>query len=335
MIGGEFPIAVTDILNASIKHSATPDVYTYSSGRAALYQILNHLKEQNKVTHVLLPDHLCSTILVPIHKLGLSYSFFPLNEKLELESDSFWQAYRKNAAVLLINYFGLQDLTSQISSIRTVDEKALIIEDDVQAYYEFCKPLGDVDFKYTSLRKTFAVPDGGLVKTYYTLPRDCQPNTFGQYKAAAGVMKSLREGFFDDNVYLDISHQGAELIDKELEMGMSLVSQKLYAITDIENVKQKRIDNARYLIKKLDDIGIKPLLPLLEEKVPLFVPIILSNRDEVRRKMFDNEIFCPVHWPHEGMSVKKGNEMAEHELSLIVDQRYSKKDMDLILSLIQ
>ena len=335
MIGGEFPIAVTDVLNAHAVIRQDAGYYSYASGRAALYQILKFLKEQKHITHVLLPDYLCSTILVPINLLGLSYSFFPLNDRLELETASFSDVYRTEAAVLLINYFGLQDLSSQINSIRNVDEEAIIIEDDVQAYYEFQKPLGDVDFKYTSLRKTFAIPDGGLVKTHYTLPRDCQPCTFGQYKAAAGLMKSLRDGCFDDNVYLDISHQGAELIDKELEKGMSLISQKLYAITDVEDVKQKRISNARYLIQKLDELAIKPLLPLLEDKVPLFLPVILQNRDTVRRKMFEHDIFCPVHWSLDGMDVKRGAEMAQKELSLIVDQRYGRDDMDLILSLIK
>ena len=51
--------------------------------------------------------------------------------------------------------------------------------------------------------------------------------------------------------------------------------------------------------------------------------------------MFEHEVFCPVHWPLEGMEVKKGKKMAEHELSLICDQRYGKDDMDLILSLIK
>ena len=333
MIGGEFPIAVTDILNAKESFHLEEDCYAYSSGRAALYQILKYLKEQKQITHVLLPDYLCSTILVPIHKLGLSYSFFPLNEKLELEIDTFRQAYRNDVAVLLINYFGLQDLTSQINHIRSVDEKAIIIEDDVQAYYEFCKPLGNVDFKYTSLRKTFAIPDGGLVKTHCSLPRDCQPCTFGQYKAAAGLMKSMRVDYFDDSVYLDISHPGAELINEELDKCMSLISQKLYAIADIEDVKQRRISNAQYLIKRLDERGIKPLLPLLDDRVPLFIPIILSNRDEVRRKMFEHEVFCPVHWPLDGMSVKRGADMAKYELSLIVDQRYNKNDMDFMINL--
>ena len=335
MIGGEFPIAVTDILNAKVSFHLEENCYAYASGRAALYQILKYLKEQKQITHVLLPDYLCSTIFVPIHKLGLTYSFFSLNEKLELESETFKETYRKDAAVLLINYFGLQDLTPQIKNIRSVDADAIIIEDDVQAYYEFIKPLGDVDFKYTSLRKTFAIPDGGLVKTHCPLPRDCQPCTFGQFKAAAGLMKSMRVDYFDDSVYLDISHQGAELINEELDKGMSLISHKLYAITDIEDVKQRRTSNARYLLGKLDEIGIKPLLPLHDDKVPLFLPITLNNRDAVRRKMFEHEIFCPVHWPLDGMDVKRGAEMVQTELSLIVDQRYGKDDLNLIFSLIK
>ena len=69
--------------------------------------------------------------------------------------------------------------------------------------------------------------------------------------------------------------------------------------------------------------------------IPLCIPVYWENRDEVRRRMFQHEVFCPVHWPLEGMDVKKGKEMAEHELSLIIDQRYGQKDMELIISLLK
>ena len=68
--------------------------------------------------------------------------------------------------------------------------------------------------------------------------------------------------------------------------------------------------------------------------IPLCIPIYLENRDEVRGRMFQHEVFCPVHWPQDGMDVKKGKEMAVHELSLIVDQRYGQKEMNEFLSLI-
>ena len=95
MIGGEFQIAVTDVLNAQNRHLEAPDVYTYSSGRAALYQILKYLKQERGVSSVLLPDYLCCSVLVPVKELGLDYMFYPINEKLELKPASFQPLYKK------------------------------------------------------------------------------------------------------------------------------------------------------------------------------------------------------------------------------------------------
>jgi hypothetical protein len=335
MIGGEFPIAVTDILNAQNRHFVAPDVYTYSSGRAALYQILKYLRQEKNVNHVLLPDYLCSSVLVPVKEFGLDYTFYPINEILELESSSFQPLYKKGTAVLLINYFGLQDLSSQFKTIREIDDKAIIIEDDVQAYYEFIKPLDGVDFKFTSLRKTFAVPDGGLVKTKFHLPRVTTPNTFGQYKAAAALLKSMREGNFNDQIYLELFEKGESLIDSEQECGMSLIAEKLYSFMNEEHVKVRRLNNAEYLVENLNELGVTPILPLLDSHVPLFIPIEMSNRDDVRKAMFQKEIFCPVHWPLDGMPVRRGELMSKTELSLIIDQRYGRKEMDEIISLIK
>lgn len=334
MIGGEFPIAVTDILNAGIRHKDEPDVYKYASGRAALYQILKYLKSEKGVSRVLLPDYLCSSVLVPVTKLELEYEFYPIDEALELEEEAFSELYKPGTVILVINYFGLKDLKEQVAFIRNLDKDAIIIEDDVQAYYEFKKPLGEVDFKFTSLRKTFAVPDGGLVKTNSPLPVIETPNTFGQYKAAAALLKSMREGNFNDQIYLEMFEKGESIIDDELECGMSQIAAKLYGSLDEEHMKIRRINNARHIVKQLNKIGIKPMLPLIEGYVPLFIPVMLNNRDEVRKRMFQHEVFCPVHWPLEGMDLKCGKVMSETELSLIVDQRYSQKDMEKIESLI-
>ena len=335
MIGGEFQIAVTDILNAENRHLVCPDVYAYSSGRAALYQILKYLKQEKGATSVLLPDYMCSSILVPLQKLGLDYSFYPINEQLELERNCFAELYRTGSVVLLINYYGLQDLSAQIKAIRAIDENTIIIEDDVQAYYEFKKPLGDVDFKFTSLRKTFAVPDGGLVKTKHNLPKAESPNMFGQYKAAAALLKSMREGNFNDNIYLEMFEKGESLIDDDLECGMSLIAEKLHSYVDDERVKVRRLNNATYLIDELNKLSINPLLPLKDNHVPLFIPVVLKNRDSVRKALFQKEIFCPVHWPLDGMKVKRGELMSQTELSLIIDQRYSRNDMDNIIAVLK
>ncbi len=335
MIGGEFPIAVTDVLNAEGRHSINPDVYTYSSGRAALYQILNYLRHEKGIVRILLPDYLCGSVLVPVKALGLEFAFYQIDENLELEQENLSELYKGGTAILLINFFGLKNLEKQIKAVRSIDEKAIIIEDDVQAYYEFLKPLGDVDFKFTSLRKTFAIPDGGLVKTKHNMLVVDKPNTFGQYKAAAALLKSMREGNFNDKIYLEMFEKGESLIDEEIECGMSRIAEKLYCFVNDEHVKVRRLNNARYLLEELKMIGVKPILPLNDDHVPLFIPIKLDNRDVVRKAMFQKEIFCPVHWPLDGMPVIRGEMMAKTELSLIIDQRYGRNDMDKIIAVLK
>ena len=335
MIGGEFSIAATDIMNAETKHSQSTDVYAYSSGRAALYQILKYLQKEKGVIRILLPDYLCSSVLVPVKSLRMEFVFYPIDEKLKLIKECFNNIYRNGDAVLIINYFGLQDLSEELSFVRSIDENAIIIEDNVQAYYEFKKDLGEVDFKFTSLRKTFAVPDGGLVKTKYKLPKADCPNTFGQYKAAAALLKSIREGNFNDQIYLELFEKGESLIDNELGCGMSPIAKKLYSYVDEERAKVRRLNNARYLLEQLAKLDIKPILPLMEDHVPLFIPVALSNRDAVRKAMFKKEIFCPVHWPQESKELQRGKIIAETELSLIIDQRYGVKDMEEIVSVLK
>lgn len=335
MIGGEFSIELTDILSSVKNVKIESCVYRYASGRAALYQILKLLRNLRGVSCVLLPDYICPSVLVPVKVLGLGFSFYSVNDVLELDEDAFISQYKPGVAVLIVNYFGLKDLSRQVSFIKQLDKEAIIIEDDVQAYYEFKKPLGVVDFKYTSLRKTFAIPDGGLVKTNYRLPIIDTTNNFGQYKSVAALLKSMPKGFITDQIYLKIFEKGEGIINDELEYGMSLIATDLFNSLDEEQVKRRRLSNALYVIERLKKIGIVPLIPLNEGYVPLFIPIILKERDRIRNAMFKHEIFCPVHWPVEGMYLKRGKEMADTELSLIVDQRYGQKDMDEILKVLQ
>ena len=335
MIGGEFDIAVTDIQNTDGQPLACLDIYSYSSGRAALYQILNYLKNEKAVKHILLPDYLCSSVLIPVKALNLKFTFYQIDDNLELIKESFVKSYFAGTAILIINYYGLKNLDNQVKAIREVDENAIIIEDDVQAYYEFMKPLINVDFKFTSLRKTFAIPDGGLVKTKFHLPIVDKPNTFGQYKYAAALLKSMREGNFNDNIYLELFEKGEDLIDVELECGMSHIANKLYSSVFEEHVKYMRINNANYLIKELEKIGVTPILSLNEDHVPLFIPIALENRDKVRNAMFKEQIFCPVHWPLEGLNIRRGKILAEKELSLIIDQRYGLEEMNNIITVLK
>lgn len=332
MIGGEFEI------DLSLQRVFTPqsDVYYYASGRTALYQILRSLSSQHR--KLWLPDWLCHTMVDAVEKAGFEYSFYELDADFKASINALDKSgFKDGEAVLMINYFGLQDLTGISKSIKDAYPNVVVIEDDVQAYWVFSeKDNPFADYRFTSLRKALPVPDGGLVKTKRPMPRAIEKNTFAPLKIKAGAMKFHRgEAGISDEDYLKLFKEGDKLIPENYESVMSPDSQQLFAGTDLEKAKKQRQANAAQLIAGLDKIGKKTMIPVSPGSVPLFVPIYLENRDEVRRKMFQHEIFCPVHWPLDGMSVKRGTDMAAHELSLIIDQRYSRKEMDEILTMFE
>lgn len=332
MLGGEFEI---DLNTQRDTFQPAPGTYYYASGRAALYQILN--SHEKKVNKVWFPDWLCHTMVEAAKQAGFDYTFYALDSAFQASLSALdASGFMDGDLVLLINYFGLQDLTETAKTIKDAYPKSIVIEDDVQAYYSFAETENPyADYRFTSLRKTFAIPDGGLVYTKHPMPMATQPNTFAKYKIEGGVMKLHRgEQGIKDEDYLALFEKGSALIDDNYESMMSHDAEMLFAGTDFQWVKEKRQENTSYLIEGLKSLGIKPLLNIPQDGVPLFVPIWLEDRNAVRRRMFQHEVFCPIHWPFEDISLKKGAEMAQHELSLIVDQRYTINDMDLILSLL-
>ena len=332
MIGGEFEI------NLSLQREFVPQpgVYYYASGRTALYQILRSLTPQHN--KVWLPDWLCHTMVDAVEKAGFEYYFYELDADFKATINALDKSgFKDGEAVLMINYFGLQDLTGISKTIKDVYPNAVVIEDDVQAYWVFSENDNPfADYRFTSLRKALPVPDGGLVKTKRLMPKVVGENTFAPLKIKAGSMKFHRgeEGINDED-YLKLFKEGDKLIPENYDSVMSLDSQRLFAGTDMEKAKKQRQANAAHLIVGLEEIGIKPMIPVSADSVPLFVPILRENRDEVRSRMFQHEIFCPVHWPLDGMVVKRGRILAETELSLIVDQRYGVNEMELILKYIK
>lgn len=333
MLGGEFEI---DLSTQRDTFKPTPDTYYYASGRAALYQILKSLGK--KVNKVWFPDCLCHTMVEAAKKAGFEYEFYALDDAFQATVKALDEkGFKDGCLVLLINYFGLQDLTQAVKAIKEAYPNAIVIEDDVQAYYSFAEETNPyADYRFTSLRKTFAIPDGGLVYTKRPMLLVTQPNTFAKYKIDGGVMKLHRgEQGVKDEEYLALFEKGSVLIDDNYESVMSHDAEMLFAGTDFQWVKEKRQENVSYLIEGLKALGIKPMIEVTNDSVPLFVPIWLDDRDAVRKRMFQHEVFCPVHWPLEGLSLKKGAEIAQHELSLIVDQRYDKRDLDILISMVK
>lgn len=334
VIGGEYELT-------SIPDKATQvgEYHMYSSGRAALYQILMSIKLTT--FKVWLPDWLCESMIDAVRKTGIDYEFYCLGNDLRMDVENFVKINRpvnENDAIILVNYFGLVDVELTINRLRECGVHSVIIEDDVQALFSFLDDKPYVaDFRFTSLRKSIAAPDGGLVRTLKRMPLAIQNNTFAPMKLKGALLKSDTTEGGSDEIYLKCFEEGEELIEENYDSVMSTASQNIFGNTDLEEVAACRKRNAQFLVAKLQELGINPIIPINNNCVPLFVPIALNNRDDLRRILRQNAIFCPVHWPlrDDMKNLVKGSFMAENELSLVIDQRYSIEDMQCIIDVIK
>lgn len=337
VIGGEFEI---DVQQHYQKRNAIPDgVVTYSSGRSALFNILSNLKEKSGIKSVLFPDYLCESVYQMAEKNQMGVEFYALDEQLNPDFKDIENKYDATKAVLLINYFGLKDCKTMVEQLRGIHSEMVVILDIVQAPYEMLNET-DADYTFSSFRKAFPVADGSWViaKNKQLLQYE-QINEFAQYKIAASYLKAIRDQhLFNDEVYLDLFHKGEVKIDDDYHTDMTQLSKDILANMEWNRWAILRKRNAETIIKGLKNLGICPIIPLIENAVPLFIPIRMKNRDKVRKAMFANNIFLPVHWPVEDEyknRLQRGRDLAEHELSIIVDQRYSVSDMKRILSIIE
>lgn len=311
------------------------DYYCYASGRAALYQILANIKLTTE--KVWLPDWLCETMIDAVKRTGLDYGFYALGDGLRMDVQRFLE--RNNSvderdAIVLVNYFGLTDVEQTIRELRAVGTRSIIIEDDVQALFSFFDDKTSADYRFTSLRKSIASPDGGLVKTNAKMPVVCSDNSFSKLKLQGAMLKGNGG---EDAEYLRLFEAGEVAMDANYDSKMSEVAGKILAGTNLEETARTRRCNAEYVVDELQKLGITPLAPLDERSVPLFVPITIGDRDEVRRALRQKAIFCPVHWPlrKDMMCLDNGRQMAEKELSLVIDQRYGLDDMSAMIETIK
>ncbi|XME02214.1 hypothetical protein QYZ88_016295 [Lachnospiraceae bacterium C1.1] len=327
IIGGEFCI-YADAMKKSIRNNLLPQ---FSLGRTCLYAILDAVK--SKVGGVLLPDYMCSSVVEVPLRLGIPIKHYHINTNSLLPDISGIKGELKKGetiAIVLITYFGMIDLDSTIIEINSNFPNTIIIVDDVQNYYGFGNHI-DYDYCFTSYRKWFSVPDGAdimqnnkknMMEVY------SQKNEYAIYKASGNLLKNHVD-MIGDKISLELIEKGENMMDEEYRFGCSEIGSKLLKRVDTELTAKKRIKNANTLHEGLLKLGIKHLYNA--DRVPLFIPIMVYNRNKIRKALFSENIFSPIHWPNKDAKIQGSNELYETELSLICDQRYNEEDMERIL----
>ena len=152
-----------------------------ASGREAIALALKSLaiNRPQLPKRCLLPAYMCDTVFFPFERAGWDIHFYHLNKELEADEESLRaQIEQVRPGLLFIHpYYGVDTWKSMRSLLHAWREQGIcIMEDMTQSYY--LEGVGaEADYVVGSLRKWYAIPDGGFVTTDEALPEgDLLPN---------------------------------------------------------------------------------------------------------------------------------------------------------------
>lgn len=287
------------------------------SGRTAIETVLKDIPDAHSA---LLPSYCCDSIISPFRDLGIEVKFY------NVEWDGGINYFIEDSADIFVwcNYFGYKNVMP--------DFEGVIIEDITHSFLSSEMYHHRSDYLVASLRKWEPIYCGGYcsVETNLNTP----PDDFIEIKSSAMKLKAeyLKDLDIEKkteflSLFRDSNNWLAENYSK---LSIDSWSREYLGHVNIKNQRIIRRQNAHILYEGLHK-KVQFLFPEEDIDCPLFVPILLDNRDEVKKYLISHGIYCPVHWPKpEGCE----SNIYDLELSLICDQRYRIEDMRRIVSVI-
>lgn len=270
---------------------------------------------------VFIPYYTCEVMLEPIKKLGLTYEFYHINEKLE---PAILPKLNSDEAFLYTNYFGLKQ--NCVKVLATHYNKQLIV-DNAQAFY--AEPIEGIDTFY-SPRKFFGLADGAYLYTDKPLQQEFEQDC--SFDRMSHLLKRLDLGA--EAGYQDFHKNDDELIGANIKRMSNLTNALLLGI-DYVTAKNKRRENYIALDRALRTSN-QIHLELKEENVPMVYPYLTYDVD-FKKYLISKKIFVATYWPNVYEWCKKDEleyKLAECTAYIPVDQRYSQEDMKMIMKLI-
>lgn len=286
------------------KHGKKHKCFT-ASGREAIELALISLERERPDVpkRCLMPAYMCDSVFAPFRRRGWELIFYAVDSELILVGETLFRTILEtNPGLLFIHPYYGTDTCSELRAQLQVFRKSgvLVMEDVTQSYY--LETAGrEADFVVGSLRKWYAIPDGGFVVSDMPLAED--------------VMES-----------------GEALDHYEGVRRMSGVSAAILSEMDEAAVRKKRIENQVYLYEKIFSMKrLRPVLPMQGDKAPLYLPVYAKERDDLQRFLTENDIYAQIPWliSEDAPDFFEGDEayIYEHLLALPIDQRYGVDEM--------
>lgn len=300
-----------ELETAKLSKKWLKDKILLNSGRNALRYII---KAYN-INKIAVPYYTCQFVWDILKQENCKINFYHIDKNfLPI------QTFEKCDYILYNNYFGICDRQIEFLKLKY---KNLII-DNTQAFYSHQKCLAS----FYSLRKFFGVPDGGLVWCDKKLNIKLEKSK--SYHSSIHLLKAY-----------DSDHESSYInfIKNELridKMPMQEMSNLTLALLDninytkCKNIRLRNFNILNDFLKNSNQLNIE----LQKDDVPMFYPYL--NEDKTIIDRLKNIVYLVECWPQIDKFLSSEELYLKNNLMLLpIDQRYSKKDMNAIINVIE
>ena len=361
-----------------LKYGKKNMVYT-ASGREAIELALYSLEreERSVCKKCLMPAYMCDTVFIPFKKKGWELIFYHVGKDMKADGQELDELIKKyQPGILFIHaYYGV-DTWKELrpALVQYQKEGLLLMEDVTQSYYmrvdsDQEKGIGfGADYIVGSLRKWYAVPDGGFVVSDHLLYPEVtvSESSFWKRRLDMQIKKwnyldgmQNRKGFDslekqcwaehelprllkEKETYLAENRQLENELDHYEEItGLSALSHNMLLNVNEKACEKRRSENYRLLHEGLKNR--KSLVPVFTECVetaaPLYMPVYMKDRDALQSFLRERDIYVPVLWPVGKENAECLNEEEQyifsHLAAIPMDQRYGSEEMKRIIDVIE
>lgn len=292
-----------------------------NTGRNALEYILRSMGD---VKHIYLPYYTCEVVLEPIEKLHIPYTYYHINQQLEMVDDIH---PKEGEYIIANNYFGIKDAYIQQLANRYGDH---LIVDCAQAF--FAKPIPGIKAFY-SPRKYVGVADGGVAYVG-NLQDDRVEVTEIERSNEHDSHLLKRKQFGAEAGFADYQANEKKMDNQPIRL-MPINTKWILNHIDYDKVIARRRENFLYLHEAL---GAKNQLhlPSLDTIVcPMVYPFMMAAERNLRKELIENKVFVAKYWPNVELlgGFELESNMANNVIPLPCDQRYGKEEMNNIIEM--
>jgi hypothetical protein len=275
-----------------------------------------------KIKKIYIPYFTCEETVQPFKDLKIPFSYYRLNKELLPEDINL----KKNEYILWTNYYG----NAPEKTILEINDKysGQLIVDNCHAF--FCPPLSNA-FNCYSARKFIGVSDGAYLVTDLEIDLnidDLEKDISSPFMEH--LFKQVEKG---TNYAYQLSLRNEKRLEGNYKL-MSLTSEKILSQVDYEEIKRIRnqnFDSIHSCLSKFNNFPINR-----ESKTHMYYPFKYKDLD-LREKLLKNKVYSPVWWRHVVDMVGKKSIESQYALETVllpIDQRYEKKDIKALSSLV-